>query len=78
MAQDTFVIFPNPATDSFILNKDVSHLIIYDITGKSILEYKGTFVKGEFFDVSNLKSGIYIVELKNKFDQKMSSKLIKL
>ena len=78
LGQESFAIFPNPATDSFKLNKNVSHLVIYDITGKSILEYKGTFEKGESFDVSNLKSGIYIVELKNKFDQKMSSKLIKL
>ena len=78
LGQESFAIFPNPATDSFKLNKNVSHLVIYDITGKSIVEYKGTFEKGESFDVSNLKSGIYIVELKNKFDQKMSSKLIKL
>ena len=78
LGQESFAIFPNPATYSFKLNKNVSHLVIYDITGKLIVEYKGTFEKGESFDISNLKSGIYIVELKNKFDQKMSSKLIKL
>jgi hypothetical protein len=76
--QESFVIIPNPATDSFILNKDVESVAIYDITGKLISKFKGSITKGASFDVSEMKSGIYIVEVQNDFGQKMSSKLIKL
>ena len=71
-------IYPNPANDTFTINSNISSLNIYDITGKLISEYRGSLQKGELFDVSELKQGIYILKLENNLGQKSSTKLIKL
>ncbi len=73
-----FAIYPNPVNDTFTINANVNSLSIYDITGKLINEYKGSFTKGELFDVSYLNQGIYIIELENDNRQKTTTKLIKL
>ncbi len=78
LEQDNFAIFPNPATESFQFNKDVESVKIYDITGKLIKVFKGSFRKGESFNVLNLNKGLYFVEVENSFGQKISTKLIKL
>ncbi len=76
--QDTFAIFPNPATESFTIKTNVKSLKIYDITGKLVSEFRGRFRAGESFNVSDLNKGIYLIELKNEVGQKSNSKLIKL
>ncbi len=73
-----FAIYPNPVNDTFSINANVNLLSVYDITGKLITEYKGSFTQGELFDVSNLNQGIYIIELENDKKQKTTTKLIKL
>jgi len=65
--QFSFSIFPNPA--SGILNiKNIegkSTLSLYDIEGKMIVA-KSTEQTSEQMDISNLASGIYVVELKKQ------------
>ncbi len=73
-----FAIYPNPVNSTFAINANINSLNIYDITGKLINEYKGSFTQGELFDVSNLNQGIYIIELENDKNQKTTTKLIKL
>ncbi len=76
--EDVYTIYPNPTTNSFQLNKAVKSVSIYDITGKLVSEFKGSFKIGESFNVSDLNKGIYLIELKNEVGQKSNSKLIKL
>jgi len=75
-----FKFHPNPASDKIILNidgfDDPSHLEIYDITGKSILNQMIlSHNKTEIIDVSMLKPGIYFIKLSNN-EQSLSKKLI--
>ena len=57
-----FMIYPNPASTSFVVNKAVNRVSIYDITGKEIINYYGEFNAKHNFDISKLSKGIYIVK----------------
>lgn len=76
--KDTFV-FPNPVSNQFTIQTSVKDLQelqiqIYTIIGKKVFEKKG--LNSKTIDISNLKNGIYILQLKNK-DQQKTVKLIK-
>ncbi len=58
---EAFSIYPNPASTSFKVNKAVESVLIFDITGKQILNYKGGFNAKHDFDISKLSKGIYVV-----------------
>lgn len=75
---NNLIIHPNPANTSFKINLDVSDVTIYDITGKSVKTFKGNFSKSNNFDVSDLKSGVYIIKVKNSNNQSMTTKLVKV
>jgi hypothetical protein len=64
LEKSSFVIYPNPASTSFQINKSVDNVLVYDITGKLIIEYKGGFQARHNFDVSKITHGMYLV----KFD----------
>jgi len=72
-------VFPNPVTNQIIIQTSVKDLQqvqiqIYTIIGKKVFEQNG--LKTKTIDLSNLKNGIYILQLKNK-DQQKNVKLIK-
>ena len=71
-------IFPNPANNTFSLNKNISKLDIYSITGKLIKTYNGDFRKGNAFDISNLKQSIYLIKVINDLGEVSTIKLIKI
>ena len=69
---DNIMAYPNPTTDSFQLNKETNHVIIYDITGKMVKEFKGNFSSNKLFSVKNLEQGLYFVKInKNNFSLKL-------
>lgn len=57
-----FLMYPNPASASFKINKAINRVTILDITGKEILNYKGNFNANHDFDISKLINGIYLVK----------------
>ncbi len=71
-------LYPNPATNTFVLNKNIEALHIYDVTGKLVKSFKGSFEKGYLFDVSNLPKSIYIIKIANNLGEQGTNKLIKL
>ncbi|RXJ49907.1 alpha-amylase family glycosyl hydrolase [Gelidibacter gilvus] len=73
-----FAIYPNPANTTFKVNKDVSMLEIYDLTGKRIKSFRGDFTPSNSFDISDLNQSIYLIKIENKNGQMLTSKLIKL
>lgn len=56
-------LYPNPASDSFSINKKVNEITIYDTTGKLIQRFSGDFEKGYNFDVSELSKSLYFVKI---------------
>ncbi len=72
-----FDIFPNPANNSFKINKSISSLQIFDITGKSVKSFKGDFKISDAFDISDLTQGLYLVKIENLAGASSTAKLIK-
>ena len=73
-----FTIYPNPVKSSFKINKMVNDLRIYDITGKLVKSFSGTFSDQEAYNISNLNQGLYLVKIENNTGAVQTSKLIKL
>ena len=74
----SFAIYPNPVNNTFKINKEVNALNIYELTGKRIKSFKGTFTQSDSFDISDLNQSIYLIKVENKDGQVLTSKLIKL
>ena len=73
-----FSIYPNPANTSFNISTNVSNVEIYDLSGKLIKSYKGSFDRTDSFDISNITTGMYIVKAENSNKQINTTKLVKL
>ncbi|MEO9076149.1 MAG: T9SS type A sorting domain-containing protein, partial [Gelidibacter sp.] len=73
-----FTIYPNPANTTFKINKEVTALDIYDLTGKRIKAFKGTFAPSDNFDISDLNQSIYLIKITNRNGHVSTTKLIKM
>ncbi|MFT5821257.1 MAG: hypothetical protein ACI8ZM_002509 [Crocinitomix sp.] len=76
---DEIVIFPNPAIDNItiqtaLVNEDIQSIRIITIDGREV--YKSEQLVNNI-NVSNLETGIYLLEVINKADQQMLLKFIK-
>lgn len=61
-AKNNLKIYPNPASDYFMIqSEEAAKLIVYDISGRIVLERKSA--THERINVSNLTPGVYIVEV---------------
>jgi thiol-disulfide isomerase/thioredoxin len=61
-----FKLYPNPSTDYFrISNIEKANVVITDVTGKVVLQTEGVD-ENSLINVSNLNSGIYLVNIKNE------------
>jgi len=69
-------IYPNPATQSFSISKDVKDLKIYDITGKKVKQFSKSTIINKVFSVTDLNTGIYFVRIKNDSNKMITKKLI--
>jgi hypothetical protein len=73
-----FTIYPNPTATAFSINIDVSTVEVYDLTGKMVQNFKGSFTRTDVFNISSLNTGMYIVRVQNNNNQSMTTKLVKL
>jgi len=73
-----FAIYPNPTQSSFSINSNISDIEIYDLTGKKIKSFEGSFTKNDSFDISSLNTGTYIVRVKDNNNKTKTTKLVKL
>lgn len=68
------VIYPNPSSDAIRIKSDSGETLatkIYSMTGQLMLQ--GSYQSGEDIDVSNLSSGLYLVQVNGatiKFSKK--------
>ena len=68
-----FNFYPNPSIDFIQTELEVSSLTIRSISGSKVKQFEG----GSFFDISNLKSGVYILLAIDKNGDTYKSKLLK-
>ena len=68
-----FNFYPNPSIDFIQTELEVSSLTIRSISGSKVKQFEG----GSFFDISNLKSGAYILLAIDKNGDTYKSKLLK-
>jgi len=69
------IAYPNPSKDYFKINSETNHILIFDINGKKVKEFKGNFKPGKSFSIKNLEKGMYFVKIdKNSFSLKMIKK----
>ena len=78
LLDNSLKVYPNPTQNTFSINQDVNTVQIYDITGKLVKSFSGSFAKNNAFDISNLANSIYILKLTNELGVHQTSKLIKL
>jgi len=74
--KNKIVFYPNPVNDFFNIQsvEEIKSVIIFDSTGKKVADFKN---KKEMIDISNLKSGLYFIEILNSENKILTEKLIK-
>ncbi|MCW2118266.1 alpha-amylase family glycosyl hydrolase [Flavobacterium sp. 7A] len=77
VSDNNLSVYPNPAHATFKLNKAVNFVEVYDLTGKRVLLFEGTFESQHEFSIATLGSGIYLVKTSNSLGQTSIVKLIK-
>jgi hypothetical protein len=75
---DSVRLFPNPTSQFFKLNKLVSEVEVFDLTGKQVKYFKGTFDQNHEFNIGDLNTGVYVLRVFDSNGQTMTSKLVKL
>jgi len=75
-SQNTVEIFPNPVSNELNINNALQgqNVSIYSITGQIV---KNAYLDNHLLDVSDLKKGIYIIQVRNKSNYMNSIKFIK-
>jgi hypothetical protein len=69
------VAYPNPSENYFKINTETNHILIFDLNGKKVKEFKGNFKADASFSIQNLESGIYFVKSStNSFPLKLIKK----
>ena len=63
LIENSLTLYPNPSKDSFQIDTKTNHIIIFDITGKKVREFNGTFTSNERFSIKNLQVGLYFVKI---------------
>ena len=58
--------YPNPSNSIIKINKDVEDVAIYNISGKKVLDYNGSYIKNHSFKIESLATGLYFVRGKTE------------
>ena len=69
------ILYPNPATDGFIISGNTTHVALYDITGQLVQTYKGQQA-GYTYTITGLKAGVYFVKVTDTYNRQSTLKLI--
>ncbi len=66
ISDQKIVAYPNPSKGSFKINTAIEHVLIFDINGKKVKEFKGGFESNTTFPIDNLQNGIYFLKINKK------------
>ena len=70
-------LFPNPVTESFVLNCNSSQIEIYAITGTLVKSFKGDFSAGHSFNIKELNKGLYLLKISDQNKATYLTKCVK-
>lgn len=77
----TLKIYPNPATSQLNItnNSNIKTVLIYNVTGQLVkeLNYKNNNLKDVSLAIDDLARGMYMVQIIDELDAKLTSKFIK-
>jgi len=76
LLEQSLRIYPNPATETFRINKNVQKVEVYDLTGRLVSSFRGEFSPDKEYDASNLKPSLYFVRISTEHGSS-SRRLIK-
>ncbi|MGA9269670.1 MAG: T9SS type A sorting domain-containing protein, partial [Lutimonas sp.] len=60
------VVYPNPAADSFRINRNVRSVEVFDYTGRLVSRFEGDFFPDHNYDTSLLKPSMYILRIRTE------------
>ena len=72
------IVYSNFENNTFSINKAISELQLFDLSGKLVKEFNGEFTKGHAFDISTLSRSLYIIKIESNLGQSQTTKLVKL
>jgi len=67
------LIYPNPASNTIILSKNVQNVSIYNQVGQKVL-YKN---ETSFMDISKLEQGLYVVVMETEYGRFMEKLVVR-
>ncbi len=60
----TINVYPNPSSDYIQIDNIVKELKIYDVTGRLIKSFTGSFAENTKFNITNIDRGNYLLQIK--------------
>jgi pullulanase/glycogen debranching enzyme len=69
-------LYPNPTSNSFSLSKEVQGVRVFDVTGKQVKQFTKKVLINNTYPVTDLKTGIYFVKIKDNGNKIETKKLI--
>ncbi|MFT5753652.1 MAG: glycosidase [Flavobacterium sp.] len=72
----SFIVYPNPVSDSFAVSIDTRRIEIYNVTGQLVKTFTNKF-SDESLSVSDLQKGIYLVKVTDNNNNQATKKFIK-
>jgi len=70
-------VYPNPVKRSFSINKEVSSVKIFDISGRLVKQFKGLYAKNKAFNISSLSTAVYMLQIVTTDAKVFAKKLVK-
>jgi hypothetical protein len=61
-----YTVYPNPTANYFSISNEVDAVQVYDMNGRLIKDYKGSFNANHRFGVENLSPGLYFITYRNQ------------
>lgn len=75
--KNKFSVFPNPSNNIFKISNSLNDVMVYDINGKLVKEFRGEFAEDSEFNISDLTPNIYIIKATNNSGKQQITKLVK-
>ena len=76
LEKNSLQLYPNPTSSSFSLSKEIQEVSVFDITGKQVKKFTKNGIKKNAYFITNLKTGIYFVIIKENSNKITTKKLI--
>ena len=76
LEKNSLQLYPNPTSSSFSLSKEIQEVSVFDITGKQVKKFTKNGIKKNAYFITNLKTGIYFVRIKENSNKITTKKLI--